>query len=555
MTTAQAGAVARPLWAARPMAALILSSLSLALTACGGGGGRPGTSVFGDAAYANNNGGSGGGGAVSPSVPSQPDTEVLAASTTLAQRCAPDNPLAEAGKKNGSLSLEKQWIRSYVDEAYLWREQVPRVNAALYTGPSVEQALDDYFHALRTPERTASGALRDRFSFTFPSAEWQALAQGGVEQGYGLEWSQASKTPPRGLRIAYVEPGGPAAKAGLQRGDRLVMVDGVNADAVDQGGIDVLNAALYPTAGGRGHSFLFSRAGGMEVSAYLSSAAVAKQPVLLSQVLTAADGRRVGHLVFNDHIAPAEAQLIDAVREFKQQGIADLMLDLRYNGGGYLYIASELAYMIAGPQRSQDKVFEQLRYNSRRSADNQSPSARTPFFTESCLYDGKVCTLEQPLPTLNLARVYVLTQAGTCSASESIINGLRGIGVEVIQIGGRSCGKPYGFTAKDNCGMSYFPIEFVGNNAAGFGDYADGFEPGGSGPAGLPGCRVADDLSRPLGDSREAMLAAALAHRIDGRCPPESTSSSKPLAAPGEAGLAWALKRSPLRENRFLGGR
>ncbi|MCZ8072791.1 MAG: hypothetical protein O9341_01545, partial [Paucibacter sp.] len=179
MTIAQAGAVVRPLWATRPMAALMLSSLSLALTACGGGGGRPGTSVFGDAAYKNDSNG-GGSVVVSPPVPSQPDTEVLAASATLAQRCAPDNPLAEAGKKNGSLSLEKQWIRSYVDEAYLWREQVPRVNAALFTGPTVEQALDNYFNALLTPERTASGALRDRFSFTFPSAEWQALAQGGV---------------------------------------------------------------------------------------------------------------------------------------------------------------------------------------------------------------------------------------------------------------------------------------------------------------------------------------------------------------------------------------
>jgi len=558
MKTALSRATARPPRAARlPAALMILSALCLGLTACGGGG-SAGTSVFGDGAA--NNGGGNGGVIVSPTDPSQPGNEVLPASATLAQQCAPDNPFAEAGKKNGSLSVEKQWIRSYFDEAYLWREQVPRVDAsaAAYSGPQVEPALDAYFNALRSPERTASGALRDRFSFSYPSAKWQALSQSGIEQGYGLEWQQASSTPPRGLRVAYLEPAGPAARAGLQRGDRLVSVDGASADAEDPAGIDTLNAALYPKAAGSSHDFVFSRAGGQELRLRLSSAPVAKQPVLLRQVLTAADGRRVGHLVFNDHIAPAEGQLIEAVRDFKQQGIADLMLDLRYNGGGYLYIASELAYMIAGPQRSQDKVFEQLSYNSRRSADTQSPSARTPFYTQSCIYDGKACTLEQPLPTLNLARVYVLTQAGTCSASEALINGLRGIGVEVILIGGRSCGKPYGFTAKDNCGISYFPIEFVGNNAQGFGDYADGFVPGGSGGAGLPGCRVADDLSRPLGDSREAMLAAALAHRIDGRCPPEGASTAsataKPLVSAG-GGVSWILRRSPLRENRILGGR
>ena len=63
-----------------------------------------------------------------------------------------------------------------------------------------------------------------------------------------------------------------------------------------------------------------------------------------------------------------------------------------------------------------------------------------------------------PLPNLGLNRVYVLASAGTCSASESVINGLRGIDVEVIVLGSSTCGKPYGFTAKDNCGLSYFPV-------------------------------------------------------------------------------------------------
>jgi C-terminal processing protease CtpA/Prc len=119
---------------------------------------------------------------------------------------------------------------------------------------------------------------------------------------------------------------------------------------------------------------------------------------------------------------------------FQAQGLRELVLDLRYNGGGYLYIASELATMIAGTTATSGHNFESLTYNARRSSDNTS----TPFQSQSCYLVGNNCTSAQPLPTLNLTRVYVLAQSGTCSASETIINGLRGINVDVVQVGGKT---------------------------------------------------------------------------------------------------------------------
>ena len=113
-----------------------------------------------------------------------------------------------------------------------------------------------------------------------------------------------------------------------------------------------------------------------------------------------------------------------------------------------------------------------------------------PFFDDS--------SSGQPLPTLNLPRVYVLTGGTTCSASESIINGLRGVNVEVIQIGSTTCGKPYGFYPQDNCSTTYFTIQTTGVNAMGFGDYGDGFSPNnvaGAGGVRLPGCSVRDDFT------------------------------------------------------------
>jgi hypothetical protein len=119
----------------------------------------------------------------------------------------------------------------------------------------------------------------------------------------------------------------------------------------------------------------------------------------------------------------------------------------------------------------------------------------------------------------------VLTGPDTCSASESVINSLRGAGVQVIQIGSTTCGKPYGFYPTDNCGTTYFSIQFKGVNAAGFGDYSDGFAPQNGATTGLassailPGCSIGDDFTHALGDPLEARVSAALQYRTSGSCP------------------------------------
>jgi carboxyl-terminal processing protease len=473
----------------------------------------------------------------------------IAPSSQSAQQCSATNPYASAALKTGSLTLEKQWLRSYFDEAYLWYNEVPTVDAAAaqYSNDAdVYTSLDTYFGALKTTAVTASGAKKDKFGFTYPTALWNARQQSGVVAGYGFEVVFGSlMAPNRNIRIAYVDPGTEAFSKALQRGDKLVTVDGVSADDDTTAGIGVLNAALSPSAIGVAHNWVFSRSGAANFSVTLTSANVTKVPVFSRSVITALDGRRVGYIVFNDHLATAQDQLIEAVNYFKTQAISDLVLDVRYNGGGYLYIASELAYMIAGPARVQGKFFERLTFNDKRSAETNSADATTPFYNAS--------TSGVSLPTLSLPRVYVIAQHDTCSASESIINSLRGVDVDVRLIGGTTCGKPYGFYAKDNCGISYFPIEFKGVNAKGFGDYADGFVPAGSGATGVAGCVVADDLSRALGDTSEAMLATALAYRSTGSCPALSVGADRAQAA-GRSGATSSsfMVRDPARENRLM---
>ncbi len=164
----------------------------------------------------------------------------------------------------------------------------------------------------------------------------------------------------------------------------------------------------------------------------------------------------------------------------------------------------------------------------------------------------------RPLPSLGLPRVFVLTSESTCSASESIVNGLRGVGVQVVEIGGTTCGKPYGFYPQDNCATTYFSIEFQGVNAQGFGDYPDGFSPANTPSAPgvvVPGCSVADDFTHGLGDPAEGRLATALAYRADQGCPPPSaTAATTGTGARGGLSAAFAhTPKSPWRENRILG--
>jgi carboxyl-terminal processing protease len=236
------------------------------------------------------------------------------------------------------------------------------------------------------------------------------------------------------------------------------------------------------------------------------------------------------------------------------------VLDIRYNGGGFLDIASELAYMIADPNMTAGQTFELVEFNARHpSTDPVTGIAITPTTFHSTT-QGFSVTSGQALPNLGLQRVFVLTTSGTCSASESVMNSLQGVGVQVIQIGATTCGKPYGFYPADNCGTTYFSIQFQGVNARNFGGYPDGFTPSSalttsSGTsATLPGCTVNDDFTHQLGDQNESLLFVALGYRAGQSCtvPPAGLSPGMTIKQMSRPAAAGYLVRSPAREIRIL---
>ena len=496
----------------------LLLFTSFIVNACGGGGGGSGSSQnVSQSSSAQSNTSS-----------SQTDFEkgIFSPASTYADMCgAPrtgiDSSTGSAFPDGqGTFVDENNWIRAWSNDLYLWYSEIEDVDPESYSGST--SAVLEYFDLMKSFETTASGASKDRFHFTYDTEEWNAYSQSGVTAGYGAEWVLLSSSPPRKIVVAYTEPNSPATTgdANLARGAEILTADGV--DVINGSDTATLNAAFFPANTGETHTFEVKDLGSEETRTIsLTSASVTIDPVQNVKVLET-DSGKVGYLTFNNHIATAESELISAITTLSESNITDLVLDLRYNSGGYLAIASQLAYMIAGPSAS-GQTFELLQFNDKHPSTNPvtgNALTPTPFYSNSI---GLSVSEGSALPYLNLSRVFVLTSADTCSASEAIMNGLRGIDVEVIQIGGTTCGKPYGFYGLDNCGTTYFSIQFKGVNAKGYGDYSDGFSPVNTATVEgepLPGCVVSDDYEHALGDANEAMLSAALNYRSTfGSCP------------------------------------
>jgi len=422
--------------------------------------------------------------------------------------------------QQGELLHELFWLRSWMNETYLFFDQVTDRNPNDFTD------VEAYFDELLVSPPT------DRFSFLQTTEDFEDRSSGAPTFGYGASFAVLSNDLPRDWRVSFTQEGSPAEAGGLTRGARILTIDGVDfLNGNSQSEVDTLVDGLFPTAIGESHTFGLRYPDGTENEITIESTSLTIEPVNIVDTIQQGN-RNIGYLHFNS-FGPrtGEAQLIDAFETFENAQIDDLVLDLRYNGGGLLFLAAQLGYMIAGTQSS-NQVFYSQEFNSRDPGRNPLSGERVEpidFQTETIGFTDDV-TPGQPLPTVNLNRVFVLTTGRSCSASEAIINGLIGIGVEAIQIGTRTCGKATGQIPTDNCGLTFVPLHFRGVNANGFGDYDGGFAPGEmTGAAGpvITGCPVNDDLSSPLGDPSEAQFAAALNFAETGTCSASATASAK----------------------------
>ena len=272
--------------------------------------------------------------------------------------------------------------------------------------------------------------------------------------------------------IQGVYPDSPAEKAGIKRGSLISRINGnlITASNIN----DYYFSLLAPQSTFRLNLKYEDGKSGIPETAELTSQAMYCNPVILNKV-EEINGRRIGYLVYSSFDASFDQELFDAFKGFKGK-IDDLILDLRYNGGGHTISANLIATCIAG-KASQSKVFAAYRYNAERMKKQNDKKDEELFAYSN--YTNLGTSLSAG--SLDLPRVYCLVGNGTASASELVINALQGIDVEVILIGEQTTGKNVGMeytdlTVKDNT-YRLAPITFQTYNAKGFGDYEKGFTP------------------------------------------------------------------------------
>jgi len=373
-----------------------------------------------------------------------------------------------------------------LQQDYLWYKDLPAtINPADYNTP---QALLD-----------AVAAPQDRYSFAITQQEYEDRYINATYFGYGFSTVRTDNNT--ALQIAYVFDDGSAAQSGLRRGDKIIEIEGVSVASwlsqLDAG--TVTSDDIYgPNQDGVVRNFVWTKPDTSEMSADLIKRQVTTNTVLHRSVAMQGD-KRVGYLVFNSFIELSEIELEQAFAYFGQQNIDELVLDLRYNGGGLIRVANQLSTQIAR-NAVQGQVFVKYQYNDKNSGKNSS----TIFSTGA----GRT--------VLNLDRLFVLTSPSSCSASELVINALAPF-VDVVQIGETTCGKPVGMQPDIIGDHVLFAINFQTVNAQNQGDYFEGLQ---------PECPVANSITGDWGVITDPLYAKALGY-IDGNgCNEASVSAA-----------------------------
>lgn len=388
-----------------------------------------------------------------------------------------------------SIEGQKRTVLDIMREAYLWEDEMPVVDLADYETP--EEVLD----ALRyRREEGGESVLVDRYSRISQQTEFHAFYEEGQMVDAGFT-TMADATG--ALRVAFVFEGTPAAQRELRRGDTIL---GVNGKTVEE----IQEQELWDIAGpdepGVKVRYDVRHLDGSEETLEVEKALITIDTVQTTSILDSTAGK-VGYLHLTSFIGPTEAALREAFATFQAEGVSELVLDMRYNGGGRLNVAVLLGSLIGG-----------------KSLANE-PLCRLTHNDQLRDLDGDLTMAEEP-EAIGVTRLVTLADRGTASASEVVINGLEPF-MDVRLVGDTTYGKAVGSESFKYCDQVLSPITFVLENAEGFGDYHFGL---------APDCPVADDLEHQLGDAAEARLAAALSWLETGECERPATDAPEGAA-------------------------
>jgi hypothetical protein len=391
-----------------------------------------------------------------------------------------------AAASNCATLGQVSFVRTTLQDIYFWYRELPDPDPAGFASPEA------YLEAVRYRPLDSS------FSYIASQQESVAFFSESQFIGIGLSTSRSGESE---LRVAQTFPDSPAAEAGLARGDFLLSINGRSVPELFRTG--EIDSIFGPAQVGVVVTLSWRRfADGELREASLSKRLVTIPTVSATAVYDVRRGPRVGYIFFRNFVQPSNAALDAAFRALREAEAEELVLDLRYNGGGLLSVAQRLGGLIGGAA-TQGQVFIELFHNDKNQSRNS------------------VLRFELPAEAIGFQRLVVITTRGSASASEGVINGLRPF-LPVSLVGDATFGKPVGQYGFDFCAKTLFPVAFQTRNALGQGDYFGGI------PAD---CAAADDLDHEIGDPDEASLAEALEFLRTGRCSPASASAAELNAA------------------------
>ena len=373
------------------------------------------------------------------------------------------------------------FVRDTLQDIYFWYKQLPNPDPAGFASPEA------YLEAVRYQ------TLDKTFSYVANKAESAAFYSESQFIGIGISTHRFGESE---LRIAQVFPGSPAADGGLERGDFVLTINGKAVpDLIRTGEIDTI---FGQSEIGVVVALTWQTLAGDARAASLTKRAVTIPTVSVTQVYDLRKGPRVGYVFFRNFVTPSTAALNTAFRTLKDAGAEELVLDLRYNGGGLVSVAQHLASLIGGATTN-GQTFIEFFHNDKNQSKNQ------------------VLRFDVPAEAIGFSRLVVITTRGSASASEGVINGLRPF-MPVTLVGDTTYGKPVGQYGYDFCDKTLYPVAFETRNARGEGDYFSGI------PAD---CAAVDDLEHQLGDPDEASLSEALEYLRTGTCTAVASVAAK----------------------------
>ena len=368
-------------------------------------------------------------------------------------------------------------------DIYLWYKQIPATfNARQYSDPeAIMKAIRPY-----STETGFSQAV-DRWSFAIKQTEWDNAGKHGFNNssvngtGADLGFSVFFNAV-KDLRVKYVERESASGKAGIERGWQVVSINGNSNIDTSSASIQMIVNAVFNSSSG---SFTFKKPDGSTVTINLSAIPYSEQPVYADKVISVSNGKKVGYMVFNSFMGDTTSTYNEFNRvfiNFSQNNVTDVVIDLRYNGGGYVTVAEKLANYLA-PISANGQVMMNQTYNDKYSQYNELVKFKK-------------------IGNLNLSRIYFIVSNNTASASELVINSLKPyLNVTLVGPTATTHGKPVGFFPIPVGTWYMFPVSFKTVNKNGEGNYYNGF---------TVNTRARDGVDANWGATNEACLAATL---------------------------------------------